>query len=292
MNAPENAILQAKVQSPAKRRMPKLLTVSRATYLTPHMIRVTFAGEELASIPAGCERAHRKIMLPVDGQSREDFSTQLANGSRPATRTYTIRHVRADALEMDIDFVAHGDEGPASTWAHRAQVGSFCGFAGHGPIKLTDFYADWYLVAADMSALPVAAATLEAMPRDAKGVAIFEITSGDDRQAIAAPPDIDIHWLVQPDPHVPSDAQERLIRGFEWPQGVIQTCIAGESGVIRALRDFLHNEKRLPKKDTYISGYWKIGLVEDEHQQMKRAEADTLSIWRLKNIFRTFFRRN
>lgn len=50
----------------------------------------------------------------------------------------------------------------------------------------------------------------------------------------------------------------------------MQVCIAGESGVIRALRGLLVNEKQLAREDTYIAGYWKIGLVEDEHQKAKR----------------------
>jgi len=262
-----------KPDAPSKRRAPRLLTVSASRRITPNMIRVTLTAPELGDIPSGCEGAHCKIMLPEDGQSRIDFTTQLAAGPRPATRTYTIRFARPGRHEIDVDFVAHGDEGPASAWAHRAQPGSFCGFAGPGAVKLTEFYADWYLVAADMSALPVAAATLEAMPREAKGVALIEITSEGDRQPIAAPPGVAMNWLLQPDPHAPSDAQERLIRALDWPEGTVQTCIAGESGVIRALRAFLHNEKGLSKKDTYISGYWKIGLVEDEHQEMKRAEA-------------------
>jgi len=257
----------------SKRRTSRLLTVKQARRLTPNMIRVTFAGPELADIPSGCEGAHCKIMLPGEGQTRENFARQLLDGPRPTTRTYTIRSARLEAGEIDIDFVAHGDEGPASAWALKAEPGSFCGFAGPGNVKLTEFYADWYLVAADMSALPVAAATLEAMPRDAKGLALIEITSDDDRKGIDAPPGIDIRWLIHPDPHTSSDAQEQLIRSLDWPAGTIQTCIAGESGVIRALRHFLHNEKSLPKADTYISGYWKIGLIEDEHQQMKRAEA-------------------
>ena len=29
----------------------------------------------------------------------------------------------------------------------------------------------------------------------------------------------------------------------------------------------------LPKKDAYISGYWKIGLVEDEHRTWKNNES-------------------
>ena len=85
------------------------------------------------------------------------------------------------------------------------------------------------------------------------------------------PEGIDVHWLVQPDPHKPSTAQEDLIRSLDWPDGRVQTCIAGESGVIRSLRGFLANEKHVTKEDTYISGYWKIGLIEDQHQKAKRA---------------------
>jgi len=264
------------VNAPGKpsRRSPRLLTVKKAWPITPNMIRVTLTGPELNDIAPGCEGAHCKIMLPANGQSKTEFADQLRDGPKPATRTYTVRHFRHAELEMDIDFVAHGDEGPASAWALKAEPGSFCGFAGPGNIKLTSFYADWYLVAADMSALPVAAATLEAMPRDAAGVAVFEVQSEADRQDIAAPPGIDMHWLVQPDPHSPSEAQERLIRSFDWREGVVQTCVAGESGVIRSLRAFLRNEKNLPKQDAYVSGYWKIGLVEDEHQKVKSAEAD------------------
>ena len=81
-----------------------------------------------------------------------------------------------------------------------------------------------------------------------------------------------MHWLVHPTPDAPSTQQEDFIRALDWPTGRVQTCIAGESGVIRSLRAFLHQEKALPRGDTYISGYWKVGLVEDEHQKMKRAE--------------------
>ncbi len=257
----------------AKSRTPRLLTVKRAWRLTPNMIRVTFGGPELAGMPAGREGANCKILLPAPGQDRAAFAAQLQSGPRPVTRTYTVRHFRENDLEMDIDFAIHEPAGPATAWAKAAGPGRFCGFSGPGPTKLTQYVADWYLVAADMSALPVAAATLEAMPRDAKGVAIFEITEEADRQNIQVPPGIAVHWHIHPNPHRPSVAQETFIRGLDWPSGRIQTCIAGESGVIQALRTFLHKEKALPREDTYISGYWKIGLIEDEHQKVKRLDA-------------------
>ncbi len=252
---------------------PRILSVKEKTRLTPNMIRITFAGPEIETIRTGCEGANCKLMLPKQGQSREAFALQLQDGPRPTTRTYTVRHLRRDIQELDINFVDHGEEGPASAWANAAKPGDFCGFAGPGPVKLAEFYADWYLVAADMSALPVAAAALEAMPRDAKGVAVFEITEASDRQAIDAPAGIDVHWLLHSDPHRPSSAQVDFITEMEWPTGVVQTCIAGESGVIRTLRDYLANQRRIPRKDCYVSGYWRIGLIEDEHQAMKRKEA-------------------
>ncbi|MEM7693091.1 MAG: siderophore-interacting protein [Pseudomonadota bacterium] len=264
--------IMAKLQTPSA-KSARLLTVKEAHRLTPNMVRVTFAGEALRGIPAGREGGNCKILIPSVGQSREAFAAQLLDGPKPVTRTYTVRHIRSDALELDVDFVAHGDEGPASAWAARAKPGSFCGFRGPSTAKVEKFAADWYLVAADMSAIPVAAATLEAMPREATGTAIFEITSEADKQAIDAPAGVDVHWLVHDDPHRPSTAQVDFVRQMTWRPGRVQTCIAGESSVIRAFRTLLHNEKGLPKADTYISGYWKIGLVEDQHQAMKRAEA-------------------
>lgn len=254
------------------KRVPRLLTVKSARRLTPNMIRVTFRGSSLQGIPAGREGANCKILLPEPGEPRDQFAVRLVEGPRPTTRTYTVRYFSPDPLELEIDFVAHGDQGPASAWAERARPGSFCGFAGPGTVKVAEFVADWYLLAADLSALPVASATLEAMPRDAKGVAVFEIPSEQDRQKIEAPSGIDIHWLIHSNPNKPSDAQERFIRSLDWPEGRVQTCIAGEHSVIKSLRRLIRLEKGVSKQDAYVSGYWKIGLVEDEHQSVKREE--------------------
>lgn len=251
---------------------PRLLVVKKAWHLTPNMIRVAFSGPELEGFPEGCEGGNCKLLLPEPNETIETFARRLADGDSLTKRTYTVRSFDATIGELTIDFVAHGDEGPASRWASHAKPGEFLGFAGPSGPKITHFEADYYIVAADPSAIPIAAATLEAMPRDARGVAIFEVTSEDDRQNIDAPAGIEMHWLIQPDPHVPSTAQEDFIRALDWPEGRVQTCIAGESGVIRSLRSFLHIEKQLPREDVYISGYWKIGLVEDEHQKMKRKE--------------------
>ena len=254
-----------------KKRPLRLMHVTGKTWVTPNMIRVTCAADWIRDLRPGIEGAHFKLFLPAPDQSAEDFARQLEDGPRPTVRTYTIRHIRVEAGEIDIDFVDHGDNGPASAWSRRCKTGDFAGFGGPGPVKLTEFTADTYVIAADMSALPVAAATLEAMPRDAKGTAFFEITSEDDRQEIDAPEGVNVHWLLHPDPHQPITASIDQITALPDFNGKVQTCIAGESGMIRALREEIVNRRAVPKGDAYISGYWKIGLVEDEHQEAKRA---------------------
>ncbi|MEO0343993.1 MAG: siderophore-interacting protein [Pseudomonadota bacterium] len=252
---------------------PRTLTVASSNHITPNMIRVTLKADFIANFRAGIEGAHCKLFLPEPGQSNEAFKSQLENGPRPSVRTYTIRHVRPDWREIDIDFVDHGDSGPASAWARRATVGSICGFAGPGPVKLSKFYADYYVIAVDMSAIPVAAATLEAMPRDAEGTAVFEITSEEDKQSIDAPEGIEQHWVIHENPHVHSTQAVTKIRSLLPFAGQVQTCIAGESSVVRALREEIVNTRGISKSDAYISGYWKIGLVEDEHQELKRQQS-------------------
>jgi len=260
------------MKAPKAKASPHLMYVSKAWHVTPNMIRVTLTGDAIRHMPQGCEGANCKIFLPVPGQSASDFAIQLRDGPRPTVRTYTVRHIRPSLGEMDIDFVDHGDAGPASAWARQTGQGGFCGFAGPGPVKVPQFYADHYLIAADMSALPVAAATLEAMPRDARGVAFFELSHPGDRQAISAPEGVKLHWFTMPNTHAPSRQLVDAVTQWDWPDGVVQTCIAGESTTIKALRSYLLTDKGLPKEDCYISGYWKIGLIEDEHQKMKRAE--------------------
>jgi len=250
-----------------------MLTVTAAWHLTPHMIRVTLTAPEIGQMDPDCHGANCKLFLPEPAQDQAAFLAQLETGPRPAVRTYTVRQLRQADCEMDIDFVDHGDAGPASAWARRATPGAFCGFAGPGPVNVASFYADSYLVIADMSAIPVAAATLEAMPEAAVGTALFQINHADDRQDFRIPDGIDCKWIVTPDAQDAQDQIMDIITRQDPLIGCVQTCIAGESGLIKALRQELLIKRALPKDDCYISGYWKVGLIEDEHQKMKRAEA-------------------
>lgn len=257
----------------SEKAVPRLLRVNSAWRLTPNMIRVTLSGEDLSGFPAGHEGGNCKLLLPEPEETIAAFRGRLLKGPPPVRRTFTVRSFREDAQELDIDFVAHGDEGPASRWATHAKPGDFLGFMGPSQPKISTFDADWYLLAADPSAIPVAAATLEAMPRQAQGIAVFEIPTAEDQQQIQAPEGIALHWLVNPEAPAPSARQLAFVEQLALPPGRIQTCIAGESGVIRALKNHLKRVIDQDPKDAYVSGYWKYGLIEDQHQALKRKES-------------------
>ena len=100
----------------------------------------------------------------------------------------------------------------------------------------------------------------------------FEITSAGDAQDIDAPEGARLHWLINADLYAASAQLIDAVQAWDWPDGIVQTCIAGESTVIKALRSYIVNVKNGEKLDCYISGYRKLGLIEDEHRQIKRAE--------------------
>ncbi|MEM8935855.1 MAG: siderophore-interacting protein [Pseudomonadota bacterium] len=250
----------------------RIVVVKRSTRLTPNMQRVTFTGDELIGFPTDRNGANFKLLIPDMGIGEEEFRMRLESGNRPTTRTYTVRDYRADTNELDVDFVAHGDEGPASRFALTCRAGDFAGVAGPGPLKLNRLDATWFLFCADMSALPAAAAAIEALPKTAKGVAFFEVTTAEDAYPITAPPGINVHWLIHPTPHEISNQQLERIKAIEIPEASLSIFAAGEHNSTMAIRDHILKERKIGRENAYISGYWKIGLIEDQHQVEKRKD--------------------
>ncbi|WP_192954854.1 siderophore-interacting protein [Gallaecimonas mangrovi] len=259
------------------RKPPRLITVHSSTRLTPNMQRVIFSGDNLNDFPEGQEGANFKLLLPQPGDALPDLNAFPAGeGKKPIVRTYTVRRYDAATQQLTVDFALHGDQhmGPASQFAVNAKAGDQVGIAGPGPKKLSTLDADWFLFAADMSAIPAAAAVIEELPQDAKGYAFFEIPSADDKQPIDAPAGLSITWLINPDAQNPSSQQLDAIKAIDWPSGRPSIFAAGEGNTVRALRRYFLDEHNIERKAMYASPYWKIGLTEDQHQVQKRSEKD------------------
>lgn len=261
------------------RTPPRSLQVRRARLITPHMRRITLAGEDMAGFPAGSGGAHIKIFLPLPGQDRPVLPKLGPKGpvwpppdQRPITRTYTVRRHDAAAGELDIDFVLHDDAGPASSWAARAEPGDFIGVVGPGGPDRAVMDAGWHLLAGDLSALPAIAATLESLPASARGHAFIEVPDSRDEQPIETRTGIAIHWVHGKD----GSALEDAVRSAPWPDGTISATIAGESGAVVAIRDYLRRERGVDRNAIYAVPYWKASLSEEGYHDERHRIMDSM----------------
>lgn len=243
------------------RSRTRQLHVSSKQWVSPHLVRITLTGEDMAFFPQGSESANCKLVFSIrEGET--------------VVRTYTVRSYREADQEIDIDFFIHDAPGPASDWARGAEVGDTIGFKGPSSPKLVNTNADWIIIAGDMSAMPAMEANIERMPSTAKGTVVFEVVSEADIRTIAAPKGINLQWLINPHPDHPNDLLVEAVTSVPIPSKRISAWVAGESSSIRALRQYFKDELSIEKTHFYGSGYWQIGLTEDAHQISKRSKAD------------------
>ncbi len=187
-------------------------TVLRKQALSPSLCRLTFGGAAGMKTCAADQRIKMFFpdvrgaapTLPHDGWLAAYNAMDPA--TRPPRRTYTIRALRAEAGEMDIDFVLHGATGPASRWAIAAKPGDTLqivapdgGFDGDpgGYEWRPPAHLERLLLIADETALPAIAGILEdlaqseAPPRTA---AFIEVPAEGDCIALPSWRGLDLHW--------------------------------------------------------------------------------------------------
>ena len=251
------------------------LTVLRTQHITPHMKRITLGGDDLSSFPRDHETAYVKLMFPRPAASKLSFNpmTMLRKTSKPWVRTYTVRRFDPDTLELDIDFVIHGDDGPASKWAMNASPGAQITLTGPGARKLVDLEADWFFLVGDMTALPALAINLESLPRNAKGYFVVEIMEEADAQELKTPQDVEVHWVIAPHPGQENTCLVDTVKALPFLEGRPSIWAACEFASMRALRQYFRHEKQVDRSDSYISSYWKKGLSEEQHKVAKRRDS-------------------
>lgn len=184
--------------------------LTKRTVLSHNFVRFTFTGPHLHRFADNGRDQRIKLLFPAGKgfaalmRSQHDWYATwrgLADGERPAMRTYTIRAVRPDVNEIDVDIVLHGLAGVATAWASTAPVGSpliVCGpnadYDGfHGGV---DFHppagAARILLAGDETALPAIANILERLPADTRGCALVEVPDAGDAAALSSHPGFEV----------------------------------------------------------------------------------------------------
>lgn len=246
--------------------------------ISPNFVRVTVGGQGLAGFTAmGFDQWFRlftpgrdgSLKLPTSASNLGWYAQYLMMGKehRPLARNYTVRDYRpagfgefGSTAEIDIDFVSHGDDSPASAWANNATPGAKAGILDEGIMYQAPDHSDWTLLVGDESALPGIAGVLRSLPRGTKGAAYLEIPHAEDAQELGEPEGVQVNWLVRTDTHAEVGAlAAETVRGADIPSRGVYAFVAGEQKLAAGVRRHLAQEREIPKADITFTGYWRVG---------------------------------
>jgi NADPH-dependent ferric siderophore reductase len=287
--------------------------------LSPHFTRVSFRCDEFEHFGVAGLDQRIKLLFPLaDGTISDlglDDEESLAAGDwyerwrglpehlRNPLRTFTVRASDPADRRVDVDFVAHGDGGPAARWLLEAAPGDELVIVGpDARSTATRVGIDWHpgactdlLIVGDETAVPAIAGILASRPHDCTAQVFVEVPSADDALHIAAPAGVTVTWLVrgtgvsgsalvpavgdwlERHPEVVAAAsaghRQRLAavdvdRDVLWelPEQAetgFYAWIAGESAAVKTLRRLLVRGHGIDRRRVAFMGYWRIGRAEN-----------------------------
>ncbi len=268
------------MSSKPKRVPPRLLQLVKKQYISRNLLRITLTGDALLGFPVDKNGSHIKLFIPHEGQTKPELPKLSATGViwpkiKPITRAYSVRKYHKDANELEVDFVAHGDNSPASGWAVKAEPGDYIGVAGPGGPDPLLAPADWHILAGDLTAVPAISAILEQLPADAKGHVFIELDDMRDAHQIVHPAGIKIHWLQRTatnKDNVLTDAIGLVAPDMSVKR--ISAFVAGENASVISCRDKLRADYQLTKRHLYAVPYWRRGQDEETYHEQRHTIMD------------------
>lgn len=261
-----------------------VFTVTRKEYISPNYIRVFLTTDHLEDFAICTIGTNNKIFIPPAGVKEiyfPEYNFELNEWEMPdpqvspSIRTYTHRGIDMEQNELWIDFIAHGDEGPASRWAIHCQVADVLGIAMHQAKSEIYKVADEYLFVADATGIPVISAILEDVKDYASGLCIFEVPTAEDIQHIQSKGNFKFVWLVNPHPEEGSLLPEEL-QYQALPLHSKFAYVAAEQRAVKEIRRFLRVEKGWHRDELYAYSYWKAGFSEDKSERERQRETETI----------------
>lgn len=216
---------------------PFTAVVSRILPLSQHLVRVTFSGPDFDVFGTTGLDQRIKLVLPMPdgslGDLGQDDPTEILAGTwyarwralpeaaRNPFRTYTVRAIRPERRELDVDMVRHDPDpgsvdGPATAWLRRASVGDAVIIIGPDARTADPTVGcDWrpgrarhLLVVGDETAAPAICSIIESLPPELTAQAFIEVPSSRDIQNVVARGASRVAWLAR-------DAGCETAHGFE-----------------------------------------------------------------------------
>ncbi len=266
------------------------LQVVRTRRLGPSLVRVTFGGPDLHAFHSDGRDQSLSLFLPHPGQPEPVVPLELGDGwwqgwrelpddVRAVMRSYTLRALRREPDEIDIDFALHGIEpgaavqaGPASRWAARASAGDRVLLLGPAiadnrairfrPPEDTDLVVVW----GDETAVPAASAIVEALPAGTRARVWLEVPHAGDIQDLVTEADAEITWLVRDERGTEGSSMALdALRAAQLPPAERPYAwIAGESGCVKELRRHFVRDRGIDRRRVTFVGYWRRGVSEEQ----------------------------
>lgn len=279
------------------------LTLKSRHQITPSLLRCVFTGDEVAQMKHEAPDQRIKLLFSENGAFPQGLGEgdnwyqdylALPKEIRPVMRTYTLRALRRDAREMDVEFVLHGENGPASRWATHACPGerllvvapdaAFDGDSG-GYEWVPPDNMNQALLIADETALPAALGILEQLAKSAQPPAVqafIEVPHKEDIHDVSAFGFARVHWIARESDrygealldevkarvdipawaqcHAQSLASSSLLEDEIWERAEgkkpFYAWVAGESSTVKNLRHYLTGERNLDRACVNFMAYW------------------------------------
>lgn len=259
--------------------------------LSPSFVRVELGGALLADYGQVGPTWDQRFKLLVDGCMRT-YTVRDVLGRGTADQRLVVDLVTHEP--------EHGPLGPAGAWASRARVGDVVQVIvprqGHdfGGIEFRPGAAREVVLAGDETAVPAVCAILEQLPDDARGTALLEVPVTQDVLRVRTPAGVRVVWLPRDGRHAQG---ARALGGIEMlfglaPEGPaadevdpdlwetptysssgqqvssrapdpddVYVWVAGESGMVTAVRRRLVRDVGLDRRQVAFMGYWRRGVA-------------------------------
>lgn len=298
---------------------PYRAVVAEIERLSPLFTRVTFHCDDFEHFGTECLDQRIKLVFPLADGTFSDLGVDdeeahfagdwyarwraLPEHRRNPFRTYTVRAIDPVGCRLDIDFVVHGDGGPAARWLLTAEPGDE--LVVIGPDARSEHRGvgiDWrpgdareLLLAGDETAAPAIASILEELPADRRARAFIEVRHPDDVIDIRTPAHATITWLHRGDAATGAALEPAVRRWLSENEHIVSAAaapgaqrlddvdvdndilwetpetsgtglyawIAGESAAVKTLRRMLVREHGIDRSRVAFMGYWRRGRAEN-----------------------------
>jgi NADPH-dependent ferric siderophore reductase len=265
------ALTQERIRHPLAVRRVTVVEVDREV---PGMSCVTFGGPELEGFASEGPADHVKVFFPdpftgtLVAPATTAGGPASGAGGAPLARDFTPRWSGAGpdgSPRLRIDFVLHGDAGPASAWATQAQPGDELVIAGPRGSKLLPEGMSRLLLVADESALPAVSRWRERVPGGVPVEALLIVH--DEAVAEYLPAELAdrarIEWL--PATARPEEIESSVREMADGADERAFAFLAGEATMLVPLRTLLRGLLPDGRDQVAASGYWRRGVAGLDH---------------------------